>query len=54
MRGADPGGPGLLYEPADRVVPLNISMAQAMMVVNRMGLGSGEALWKAGLEFPEG
>ena len=42
----------LFYLPADRVVPLNITMAQAMMVVKRMGLGSGEALRKAGLVFP--
>ncbi|MFG1432123.1 DUF502 domain-containing protein [Xanthobacter sp. V2C-4] len=44
----------LFYVPKDRVVPLNIPMAQAMLVVKRMGLGSGEALRKAGLVFPEG
>ncbi|MFG1440572.1 DUF502 domain-containing protein [Xanthobacter sp. V0B-10] len=42
----------LFYVPKDRVVPLNIPMAQAMLVVKRMGLGSGEALRKAGLVFP--
>lgn len=53
-RAPTPMSGDLFYLPADRVVPLNITMAQAMMVVKRMGLGSGEALRKAGLVFPEG
>lgn len=42
----------LFYVPKDRVVPLNIPMVQAMMVVKRMGLGSADVLKKAGLVFP--
>lgn len=50
-----PGPPplsiGLFYLPQDSAVPLNIPMVEAMMGIKRMGLGSGEALRKAGLEF---
>ncbi|MGR7994175.1 MULTISPECIES: hypothetical protein [unclassified Xanthobacter] len=53
-RAPTPMSGDLFYVPKDRVVPLNIPMAQAMMVVKRMGLGSGDALRKAGLVFPEG
>lgn len=53
-RAPTPMSGDLFYVPKDRVVPLNIPMAQAMLVVKRMGLGSGEALRKAGLVFPEG
>ncbi|MFG1403453.1 DUF502 domain-containing protein [Xanthobacter sediminis] len=51
-RAPTPMSGDLFYVPKDRVVPLNIPMAQAMLVVKRMGLGSGDALRKAGLVFP--
>ncbi len=51
-RAPTPMSGDLFYLPQDRIVPLNISMAQAMLVVKRMGLGSGDALRKAGLMFP--
>jgi uncharacterized membrane protein len=51
-RAPTPMSGDLFYMPKDRVVPLNLPMVQAMMVVKRMGLGSGEALRKAGLVFP--
>lgn len=53
-RAPTPMSGDLFYMPKDRVVPLNLPMVQAMMVVKRMGLGSGDALKKAGLVFPEG
>ena len=53
-RAPTPMSGDLFYVPKDRVVPLNIPMAQAMLVVKRMGLGSGDALRKAGVVFPEG
>ncbi len=53
-RAPTPMSGDLFYVPKDRVVPLNIPMAQAMLVVKRMGLGSSEAMRKAGLVFPEG
>ncbi|WP_454915116.1 hypothetical protein [Xanthobacter sediminis] len=52
-RAPPPMSGDLFYLPKDRVVPLNIPMAQAMRVVKRMGLGSGDALRKAGVVFPE-
>lgn len=51
-RAPTPMSGDLFYIPKDRVVPLNIPMAQTMLVVKRMGLGSGDALRKAGLVFP--
>lgn len=51
-RAPTPMSGDLFYLPEERVVPVNISMAQAMMVIKRMGLGSGDALRKANLEFP--
>lgn len=51
-RAPTPMSGDLFYLPQDRIVPLNIPMAQAMMVAKRMGLGSGDALRKAGLVFP--
>ncbi len=42
----------VMFLPADRVVPLDIPMAQAMTVVKRMGVGSAAALRKANLVFP--
>ena len=34
----------VMYLPADRVRPLNISMVQAGAIVKHIGIGSGEAL----------
>jgi uncharacterized membrane protein len=34
----------VMYLPANRTLPLNIPMAQAMSLVKRMGVGSGQAL----------
>ena len=44
----------IMYVPADRVRPLSISMIQAMAIVKRMGVGSGEALRGTDLTMPEG
>lgn len=44
----------IMYFPADRVRPLEISMVQAMGVVKRLGVGSAEALKGANLTHPEG
>jgi hypothetical protein len=44
---------GLFCMPRDRVAPLDLPMAQAMMGEQGMGLGSGESLRKARLVFPE-
>jgi uncharacterized membrane protein len=34
----------VIYLPANRARPLNISMAQEMSLVERIGVGSGQAL----------
>jgi uncharacterized membrane protein len=44
----------VMYFPAERVRPLNISMVQAMALVKRMGVGSGEALRGTDLRQPAG
>jgi uncharacterized membrane protein len=44
----------IMYFPASRVRPLDISMVQAMGVVKRLGVGSAEALKGADLTLPEG
>jgi len=44
----------IMYLPADRLRPLPISMIQAMAIVKRMGVGSGEALRGTDLTMPEG
>ncbi len=44
----------VMYLPADRVHSLDITMVQAMAIVKRMGVGSGEALRGADLTLPAG
>lgn len=44
----------IMYLPADRVRPLPISMIQAMAIVKRMGVGSGEVLRGTDLTMPQG
>ena len=44
----------IMYLHADRVRPLGIPMVQAMAVVKRMGVGSGDALRGADLTPPAG
>jgi len=44
----------VMYLPAHRVRPLDISMVKAMAVVKRMGVGSGDALRGADLTLPAG
>jgi uncharacterized membrane protein len=44
----------VMYLPSDRVRPLGITMVQAMAVVKRMGVGSGNALRGADLTLPVG
>lgn len=44
----------IMYLHADRVRPLGITMVQAMAVVKRMGVGSGDALRGADLTLPAG
>ncbi len=44
----------VMYFPADRVRPLNITMVDAMAIVKRIGVGSGAALQGADLEPPAG
>ena len=44
----------VMYFPADRVRPLNITMVEAMAIVKRIGVGSGAALKGADLEPPAG
>jgi uncharacterized membrane protein len=44
----------VMYFPADRVRPLGITMVQAMALVKRIGVGSGEALRGADLRPPAG
>ena len=44
----------VMYFPAGRVRPLGITMVQAMAIVKRIGVGSGEALRGADLRPPAG
>jgi uncharacterized membrane protein len=44
----------VMYLPADRVRPLDISMVKAMAIVKHMGVGSGEVLRGADLSLPAG
>ena len=42
-----------MYMPEERVRPLTITMVQAMAIVKRMGLGSGEALGQVDFTLPK-
>ena len=44
----------VMYFPADRVRPLDITMTEAMGIIKRIGVGSGEALRGADLTQPPG
>ena len=44
----------VMYLPADRVRPLGTTMAQAMAIVKRMGVGSAIVLRGADLTLPPG
>jgi uncharacterized membrane protein len=44
----------VMYLEADRVRPLGITMVQAMGIVKRIGVGSGQALHGVDLALPEG
>jgi len=44
----------IMYLPAERIRPLGISMVQAMSIVKRLGVGSGEALRGIDLSLPPG
>ena len=44
----------IMYLPADRVRPLGITMVEAMAIIKRIGVGSGEALRGADLKLPMG
>jgi uncharacterized membrane protein len=44
----------VMYLEADRVGPLGITMVQAMGIVKRIGVGSGQALHGVDLALPEG
>jgi uncharacterized membrane protein len=44
----------VMYLPADRVRPLDITMAQAMAIVKHIGVGSAETLRGADLRLPAG
>ncbi len=44
----------LMYMPADRVHPVDITMVKAMAIVKRMGVGSAEALRGADFTLLEG
>jgi uncharacterized membrane protein len=44
----------VMYLPADRVRPLGITMVEAMSIIRRIGVGSGEALRGADLTQPPG
>ena len=44
----------VMYLEADRVRPLGITMVQAMGIVKRIGVGSGQALRGVDLTLPEG
>jgi uncharacterized membrane protein len=44
----------VMYMPADRVRPLDLSMVKAMAIVKRLGVGSADALRGADLTVPAG
>jgi uncharacterized membrane protein len=44
----------VMYFPADRVRPLDITMVEAMSIIKRIGVGSGAALRGADLKLPAG
>jgi uncharacterized membrane protein len=44
----------IMYLPADRVRPLGITMVEAMAIIKRIGVGSGQALRGADLKLPMG
>ena len=44
----------VMYFPAERVRPLDISMVEAMAIIKRIGVGSGEALRGVDLKPPPG
>jgi len=44
----------IMYLPADRVRPLSITMVEAMSIIKRIGVGSGDALHGADLKLPPG
>jgi len=44
----------VMYFPADRVRPLGITMVEAMAIIKRIGVGSGQALHGADLKLPSG
>ena len=44
----------IMYLPADRVRPLDITMVEAMAIIKRIGVGSGQALRGADLKLPMG
>ncbi len=43
----------VMYMPADRVRPLNITMVEAMTIVRRIGVGSAKALRGSQLKLPD-
>jgi uncharacterized membrane protein len=44
----------VMYLPADRVRPLDITMVEAMAIIKRIGVGSGQALRGADFKLPMG
>ena len=44
----------IMYFPADRVRPLDMTMVEAMSIIKRIGVGSGDALRGADLKQPPG
>jgi len=44
----------VMYFPAERVRPLDITMVEAMAIIKRIGVGSGDALRGADLRQPPG
>ena len=44
----------VMYLPADRVRPLDITMVDAMAIIKRIGVGSGAALKGVDLKLPSG
>ena len=44
----------VMYLPAERVRPLTITMVEAMTIIKRIGVGSGEALHGANLKLAAG
>jgi hypothetical protein len=44
----------VMYLPADRVRPLDLTMVDAMAIIKRIGVGSGEALRGVDLKLPAG